>query len=131
MNMGSGDRNRISPAKAGEAGASDSGDSRKAVLGCQVKTTTEGQSLGPCSGSVPEKAMSDKCCNDDFHHQIEYPRVEGGTVESLTSHNFGDQKARQFLHDSLDEWLNAKRSGGDTADHFIVFRKWPETDALS
>lgn len=67
----------------------------------------------------------DKCCNADFHHQIEYPRHDGVSVESLTSHNFTDQKAREYLHASLDEWLNAKRSEKDVADHFIVFRKFP------
>jgi hypothetical protein len=67
----------------------------------------------------------EKCCDADFHHQIEYPRKEGGSVESLTSHNFHDHEARKYLHASLDEWLNANRGIESTADHFIVFRKFP------
>lgn len=68
--------------------------------------------------------MSDKCCDADFHSQIAYRRADGVNVESLNGHMASNEKARQFLHDSLDEWLN-KRTVGGAEDHFIVYAKWP------
>lgn len=69
----------------------------------------------------------ESCCKKVAHAQIEYQHAEKGSLESLIGVDPQDPETVKRLHGMLDEWLQAKRMPGDYRDHFIVFRKWPNS----